>query len=796
MKKITRAASAVLSIMLLASSFAGCSKNGSKAGEPKTVEDNGQPFFTSETIEFESPETDENVTWTNYTQPFIYDGKFYSVYNCDTGDLSSKDNPGEIHVFDMSGKLLEKKSLKEVTQKAVKGADSCNIDSENVIGTKFLLTAYKQVKDEYQQAYYLYDFLTDDISPLNLGKLGKYAYVSGIKELDDGRLVVLVVEYDENSGAESYTLMFGDGDKFDKKDNISKKLEKLKLSYIGEMQVVDGNLSFSGYGDDYDYGASVYYDVKTGDLTLADTEDEESNTTDSSYSYYMSLDGLKYVMNETGFYKVGDNGAKEELVLFENANVCVNKLMYSKLMSISDDEIVFGGVSYTAGNSTLYSIKLIKHDKNPNVGKELLIAASMSYINEQIEESIVKFNNENDKVFIKIDRSYEEKWTEYDDIDWRDEESYSKANELHSQNQADLVSQLAIDLIAGDGPDILFNCAGYSQLLKEDCLLDMSDIVNEVLDPNDVFTNILDGAKDSEGKLLTLPLLFSSQGIVAKKDLVSKDQVGFTYDEYAKFVKDKCNGNDTFNYEGFKKTDYLEMLVDTEMGTFIHDGKADFDNDNFYALIEYVKGVPEIKASEDEDEPQIFDARYEEEQESAYSGWLASFSDYCYYFNCSDGKSDYVYLGYPSAKAHGPLANIDLDVAISASCGSVDSAKEFLKIITGQDYMKVLSESNWSACISKSATKANAEKSLKQLMNDRKIEHQYNPAVPLKKITDKDVENFIDLLGSLDVKPAIDLSIVMIIKEEAQAYFAGQKDAKEVAATISDRAQTVLNEKN
>ena len=70
MKKITRAASAVLSIMLLASSFAGCSKNGSKAGEPKTVEDNGQPFFTSETVDFEMPEKSEDVIWSYYSEPF------------------------------------------------------------------------------------------------------------------------------------------------------------------------------------------------------------------------------------------------------------------------------------------------------------------------------------------------------------------------------------------------------------------------------------------------------------------------------------------------------------------------------------------------------------------------------------------------------------------------------------------------------------------------------------------------------------------------------------------------------
>lgn len=794
MKKITRAASAVLSIMLLASSFAGCSKNGSKAGEPKTVEDNGQPFFTSETVDFEVPEKSEDVIWSYYSEPVIYDGKFYTVYNYDKGDLNSKDDPGEIHIFDMDGKLLEKKDLKDITEKAAKGADSCYIDTDNVIGSKFVLTTYKEVKDNYKQSYFLYDFLTDELTPLEVGKMGNYTYVSCIKELEDGTLAIELLDYDDKTGDQSFKILIGDGKTVKKEDDITEKLQKLEITYIGDMEVADGKLSFIGYGDDYGDGKTVLYDIKSGDVSVEE-ESEDEKSVDLYGSNTMKFEGTKYLINDTGFYKLGEGGAKEEIVLFDNANVCVSKIMYSKIMSISDDEIVFGGTEYKGGNTSPYCVKLIKHDKNPNVGKELLTAASMSYMNEQIEESIVKFNNESDKVFIRIDRSYEEKWTEYDDIDWRDDEAYNKATELHSQKQADLVSQLAIDLIAGDGPDILFNCAGYSQLLKEDCLLDMGDIVNEVLDPNDVFTNVVDGAKNADGKLYTLPLLFSTQGIVAKSNTVSKDQIGFTYDEYAKYVKDKCNGNDTFNYEGFKKTDYLEMLLDNEMDTFIHDGKADFDNENFYALLEYIKDVPELKPSEEDDGPVIMD-RYEEREETAYAGWLSTFSDYCSYFQCSDGKSDYVYLGYPAAKAHGPLARINLDVAISASCGSVDSAKEFLKIITGQDYMKVLSESNWAACISKSATKANAEKSLDQIMSERKQEHEYNPSTPIKKVTKNDIESFMNLLGSLDVSPSVDLSIVMIIKEEAQAYFAGQKDAKEVAATISDRAQTVLNEKN
>ena len=462
---------------------------------------------------------------------------------------------------------------------------------------------------------------------------------------------------------------------------------------------------------------------------------------------------------------------------------------------ITEDKCIFSAdITPADGDNSAQRQAMIivfeKSDTNPNDGKTMLRLASIDYLTDPVCDAICEFNQTNDQYYIRVDNSYRFSTTESQVA-----ASDTDPELVYDTASADLGSRLAIDLMSGDGPDILFNCSGYSQLLKEECLLDMNDFIGEVLDTNDVFTNIVDGAKNTEGKLFTMPLLFSSQGLVVKNNAVSADKVGFTYDEYAKFVKDKCNGDDTFNYEGLKKTDYLEMFLNTEMDTFIHDGKADFDNEDFYALLEYVKSVPELKPSEEEDDPMIY-REYGETESVAFAGWLSTFNDYAYYFKCSDGKTDYVYLGYPAAKPHGPLANIDLDVAISASCGSVDSAKEFLKIITGKDYMKVLSEANWSSCISKSATRENAKISLNQIMSERKMDHEYDPSRPLKKVTDVDIDAFINLLGSLDVKPAIDLSIVMIIKEESQAYFAGQKDAKEVAATISDRTQTVLNEKS
>ena len=62
--------------------------------------------------------------------------------------------------------------------------------------------------------------------------------------------------------------------------------------------------------------------------------------------------------------------------------------------------------------------------------------------------------------------------------------------------------------------------------------------------------------------------------------------------------------------------------------------------------------------------------------------------------------------------------------------------------------------------------------------------------------TESDIDKYIALLSEPDFSNCSDGNINMIIFEEAPAYFEGQKSFEEVAQTINNRAQLVLDEQN
>ena len=70
------------------------------------------------------------------------------------------------------------------------------------------------------------------------------------------------------------------------------------------------------------------------------------------------------------------------------------------------------------------------------------------------------------------------------------------------------------------------------------------------------------------------------------KDDVPSDLKGFTFDEYADFVSDVCNGTDPMYME---KTEFFTTCLSAMSDEFVTDGKVDYNKDSFKQLAEYTK---------------------------------------------------------------------------------------------------------------------------------------------------------------------------------------------------------------
>ena len=67
--------------------------------------------------------------------------------------------------------------------------------------------------------------------------------------------------------------------------------------------------------------------------------------------------------------------------------------------------------------------------------------------------------------------------------------------------------------------------------------------------------------------------------------------------------------------------------------------------------------------------------------------------------------------------------------------------------------------------------------------------------VPLRAITQDELEHFMELLDSIDTIYSFDKNIYSIVKEESGAYFNGDKSVMDAAQIIQRRVNLYLSER-
>ena len=144
-----------------------------------------------------------------------------------------------------------------------------------------------------------------------------------------------------------------------------------------------------------------------------------------------------------------------------------------------------------------------------------------------------------------------------------------------------------MDLLAGEGPDVILNVSQLSQMSTDSYLIDMSDFVETEMKDIDLFDNVIDACKTGD-KLYQIPLTFAVDGIVAKKSDV-KGATGFTFDEYKEYVDKVCNGkNPLAQYQS--RLQVMNDLIASSADLFFDEkGNVNFKTDAFYELAAYCK---------------------------------------------------------------------------------------------------------------------------------------------------------------------------------------------------------------
>jgi hypothetical protein len=335
---------------------------------------------------------------------------------------------------------------------------------------------------------------------------------------------------------------------------------------------------------------------------------------------------------------------------------------------------------------------------------------------------------------------------------------------------------------------MILDASYYDQLNSPDYLLDLTSYV----ETDGLFSNVIDASKTPDGKLYHCPITISINGIVVHKDDVPSDLKGFTFDEYADFVSDVCNGTDPMYME---KTEFFTTCLSAMSDEFVTDGKVDYNKDSFKQLAEYTKNST-MQAGYGEFRDLMPEPMGN--AEFLYSCTLAMLLP-----RYEDDLTDVRIVGLPTSDGRGPQICMDSSVAISAQTSEAEACAAFISTLLSEDIQTEygtytdgmpirISSYEASSATLLERYNTSVEKDYANYTSEELVMYNSNT-----KILDESViDDFEAMIASCEDTASLDPAIEKIVYEEIQAYFADQKSIDDVIELINNRVSLYVSERN
>ena len=567
-------------------------------------------------------------------------------------------------------------------------------------------------------------------------------------------------------------------------------------------------------------------DLASASITKCDKESMSWLDLSSSLNTFMQ-DGRAFYYSNVGFFEIDyKNRTVNEFFDYGWCGVNRNLLATLRTGKIKGDTICFQGAVLTNGvfsqsiSFDFYEVELKKAEKNPHAGKQILeLYSAGGNTSDVVSDAILEFNRTNGQYYIEVTDRYDDDRSYLSGYYYVDEElervefnaHYNITNEddrarIELSQGSKLSDSLAVDIINGDGPDILMNVSGYGQLNNPDYLTDLTPYIGE-LDPAKYFTNIIGCAK-VDGKLYQLPICYKIYGIQTSSKYVGATGTGFTTKEYESFLRgeDALNGKDIITVG---QPYYFAKLFNAMSDKFIKNGKVDLSAPEFKILADYVKdNVPEKGRKWDSSDEDLI-ATMNANQKVVDVKWSSPTARLT---SCS-GLKDYVvtmsevslgtaFAGIPSTDGRGPMAETYISVAVSSQALNIDACGEFVKLLMSETIQEkyaldgkfVLSRDAFRKAGASAIEYYNGEGGYELFGVD------FKNFVPLDddkryKLSDKNIDEVEKIILSCSIMNNVDPAIDIILIEEMPPYFLGQKDLDSVIKIAQDRAQKVLDER-
>ncbi|MDO5413261.1 MAG: extracellular solute-binding protein [bacterium] len=464
-----------------------------------------------------------------------------------------------------------------------------------------------------------------------------------------------------------------------------------------------------------------------------------------------------------------------------------------QLVSVREDGVVEGfngNYDEDADDSSFeyVSVSKVPYDAVPH--KESLSMAVM-YLDYHTQQAIIDFNRSNEKYRVDV-RDYSE---------YNSEDDYSAG-----------LTKLTTEIMAGNMPDILSVAESipYRQLAAKGLLEDLYPYIDadEQLSRGDFFPNVL-SAMELDGKLYAACAGFAVNTAVGASSVVG-DTPGWTYDDYYAALATMPEGCDGFDI-GVDRDTMLEACLALDMTDYVDwaAGTCSFDSEDFVKVLDFCKPFPDASYYENY-EYTAEDSPANRVAQGKQMLCVATFSSTDFFYMDYDkvfgGQA--TCIGFPTNKGVGNTLAMLESYAMSSSCHNKEAAWQFLRGFLTEEYQM---EGNYLPTNQKTF-----EKQLEKAMeveyekdaNGNYLLDENGERIPVSRgsvydgmetydiyaTTPRQAQMLRDVIASATKMMDYDTSIINIVKEEAAAYFAGQKTAQEVCKLIQSKVNIYINE--
>ena len=610
------------------------------------------------------------------------------------------------------------------------------------------------------------DFLSNEES---------WHYIQAFVGREDGTSLLLI-------GGDDYGKIVMDAEGKASEMQPVKGLEKFFENSGNTAVLPDGDLLVTYYGEDWQDMYVATYDFDT-DVMSEGVLLPSSLVYNGMGNFNVDAKGDLIFSNNQGVFKyhIGDEAAVQ-MMSYVNSDLYINNL--NVIWPIDDEHFVgfYSDYDEETYNSTVRGGLFTKVAPEDIPDKAVMVLGG-NYISSDLRKRVVDYNKSSNTHRIVL-RDYNQ-YSTYDD--WQ--AGYTQMNN---------------DIISGNMPDILivdtYNMS-LENYISKGLVADIGALIekDEELSQTEFMENVFEACK-VDGKLYEIIPSFNVRTFVGKKAIVG-DRTSWNMEEAMQLLSTMPEGTSLFG--DMMRGEFFSTVMNMCGNDFIDvsTGKCSFDTEEFTSLMEFAKTLPEERPEDyyEGDWYSSYQSQYRENRTILASCYISDFQNLIYTINGSFGE-DVSFVGFPNASGQGSVIMTNNTYALAASSANLDAAWDFMRYYLTEEYQSKL---DYELPINKKLYDEKALKATKKPTykdeNGKEVESEYTwwineEDMVLDPLTMEQLDMIKAHIASITKRTYYNEYVLNIITEEMDAFYSGQKSARDVAAVIQSRAKIYVNE--